>query len=157
MTVLRSISLRQCALLTEAAFFLPIAAAAIAFLPFTTVARLASGRVRGPAKDPDQLRVRELGQTVSAVARRLPFRAKCFECGLAVQWMLRRRRIVSTLFYGAGLTSDNELSAHVWVRAGELDVVGCGNASDFAILARFPEPDRPAVPSSGRSRPPLIR
>jgi len=157
LAALRRLSTRQWLLLIESTLFLMVAAAVIAFLPFLFAARQASGRVRRPLRDPDSQRVREIGRIIEAVARRLPFRAKCFESGLAAQWMLRRRGIAATLFYGASLKPDGALSAHVWVRAGEIDVVGCTNASDFAVLARFPEPDQPAAPSSGSKRPPLIR
>ena len=61
----------------------------------------------------------------------------CFEEGMAAHWMLRRRKITSALYYGAA-TIDGELKAHVWVRSGELDVIGCENAADYALLARFP-------------------
>ena len=50
--------------------------------------------------------------------------------------MLARRGFPVTLFYGAAMT-DGELKAHVWVRSDELDVMGCENASNFAILSQF--------------------
>jgi len=50
--------------------------------------------------------------------------------------MLSRRGRPVSLFYGAALL-DGELKAHVWVRSGEFDVIGCENASDFAILSQF--------------------
>ena len=52
---------------------------------------------------------------------------------------LRRRGVDSTMFYGvAPATQDKPLSAHVWVRCGELDVLGTELASSFALLATFP-------------------
>lgn len=153
LAILRALSWRQRALLVEAALFLTAAAAAIACLPFARVARLASGRPTGLATEPDSRRVAAIRWAVEGVARRLPFRAKCFECGLAAQWMLQRRGIAATLFYGATLGT-GDLTAHVWVRAGGLDVVGCDNATDFAVLARFP-PE--AVKAPQPSRPPSIR
>lgn len=154
---MRRLSARQWLVLIEATSFLTVAAMAIAFLSFSTIARGARGGGRQPVAKLDGERIRELGWIVEAVARRLPFRAKCFESGLAAQWMLRRRGVAATLFYGAALQPDGALAAHVWVRAGEIDVVGCTTASDFALIARFPETDQPAPPSSGSKRPPLIR
>jgi hypothetical protein len=75
---------------------------------------------------------------VTACARRVPWRAKCFEQGLAAQWMLGRRRIFSTLHYGVAQGEDRGLIAHVWLSSGSLDVVGCENKDDFSELARFP-------------------
>jgi hypothetical protein len=31
------------------------------------------------------------------------------------------------------------LKAHVWIKSGPLDVVGCEIADDYALLARFPD------------------
>jgi hypothetical protein len=76
-------------------------------------------------------------RAIRAWSRRLPWRTMCFEEGMAAHWMLRRRKITSALYYGAA-TIDGELKAHVWVRSGELDVIGCENAADYALLARFP-------------------
>lgn len=157
LNTLRRLSARQWGVLIEAVLYLSVSAVAIAFLPFASLARLASRHGGQRMIDPDQQRVVEIGRIVSSVARYLPFRAKCFECGLAAQWMLRRRGIASTLFYGAALETDGKLAAHVWVRASDLDVVGCANAADYALLARFPaEPDQPATSPIESNRPPFI-
>ena len=71
--------------------------------------------------------------------RRLPLPPKCFARGLAAVWMLRRRNLRADTFYGAA-TIDGRLKAHVWVRSGGLDVVGCEIADEYALLARFPAP-----------------
>lgn len=130
--------MREWGLLVEAGLLLTFAAAAIGFLPFTRVAGLASGRGTPLAGLGDAETIRELRWAVEAVARRLPFRAKCFERGLAAQWMLRRRGVASNLFYGIARNADGELSAHVWVRTGTIDVIGCENSRDFAEVAKFP-------------------
>jgi hypothetical protein len=85
---------------------------------------------------------------IAAWSRRLPWRTMCFEQGLAAHWMLRRRGLASTLYYGAA-TIDGELKAHVWVKSGERDVVGCEIADDYALLARFP--DEPPVSAGSHS------
>jgi hypothetical protein len=113
------------------------ASVAIRVLP---VRRLASmlrqpppGRETAP---PEEITV--MCRAIRAWSRRLPWRTMCFEQGLAAHWMLRQRGFDSTLYYGAA-TIEGVLKAHVWVRSGDLDVVGCEEANDFALLARFPE------------------
>jgi hypothetical protein len=68
----------------------------------------------------------------------VPWRALCFEQGLAAQFMLRRQGIPSVLYYGAAQGDRGELLTHVWVCDGDLDVVGGEIAHRFAILATFP-------------------
>ncbi len=128
-------------LVPEAIFALGVAAFAIAFLP---IRRIAARAARRPAATPmgeaEQARlVAQIGRVVIGCARRAPWRAKCFEQGLAAQWMLRRRRIAATLHYGVAKREDRGLTAHVWVRAGARDVIGCEKSGDFTELARFPD------------------
>jgi hypothetical protein len=127
-------------LLLEAALWLAAAGLAIAVLPFRHVGRLAAFPVRGP-EPPQQKRLIDacrIRWALLACSRRVPWRTMCFEQGLAAQFMLRRRGIPSILYYGAASDDQRGLSAHVWVRDGDLDVVGCEIASRYAMLATFP-------------------
>ena len=127
-------------LVVEAMFMLILASAAITLLPFRSVGRLASVRTREAELQPeDRARViKRVRWAVIACARRLPWRAMCFEQGFAAQRMLRRRGIASVLYFGASPDDQKGLAAHVWVRDGDIDVVGCDLAPQFALLARFP-------------------
>ena len=131
---------RDCLLLVEAVLWLAVAGITIAVLPFRRVGLLAARPIR-PMKLPCQVRaskVRRIRWAIIAAATRVPWRALCFQQGLAAQFMLRRRGIPSVLYYGAAQDDRNGLYAHVWVRDGDLDVVGGEIASRFAILATFP-------------------
>ncbi len=112
------------------------ASAAIRMVPFRNL----SGRIgRKTATRPSSAaEVAVLRRAVGAWSRRLPWRTMCFEEGLTAHWMLRRRGLQSTLYYGAA-TIDGVLKAHVWVRSSEMDVIGCENAGDYALLASFPD------------------
>jgi hypothetical protein len=119
---------------------LAIAGFAIAVLPFRNIGILA-GRSIPPLKIRRQThlnRVRRIRWAISASAARVPWRALCFQQGLAAQLMLRRRGIPSVLYYGAAQDDRDGLSAHVWVRDGDVDVIGGEIADRFTILATFP-------------------
>jgi hypothetical protein len=130
-------------LLIDALLWLTLARMAIIVLPFRHIGRLASRPVRGrkPSKQSRTAPSRRIRWAVVACARRVPWRAMCFEQGLAAHLMLRRRGVPSVLYYGAAPDHFKGLSAHVWVRDGEVDVVGCEVASRFALLATFPPQD----------------
>ena len=136
----RRLSWAERRLLPEAVLALAVSALMVALLPFRRVA--ASVRpLREPAADQEAeaLLARRVAWAVAASARRVPWRAKCLEQGIAAHWMLRRRRVGATLHYGVA-QRPHGLLAHAWVRAGAIDVVGCENAGDFTELARFPGP-----------------
>lgn len=135
-----SLSSAERRLVLEATLALGAAAFAIAVFPFRRIAAAAARRVADSsicAEDHARY-VTHVRWAVTACALRVPWRAKCFEQGLAAQWMLSRRQVPSTLHYGVAKGEGQQLVAHVWLRSGELDVVGCENEGGLAELARFP-------------------
>lgn len=128
---------RDAPLLAEALATLGWASAAIARMPFQRVASMANDRVR-PGSRTQGADIDRVEQAVQAWARRVPWRTVCFQKGLAVHIMLRRRGIASRMHYGVRQTPAEGLGAHVWVRVGDRDVVGGEEAARFACLAIYP-------------------
>jgi Transglutaminase-like superfamily len=76
----------------------------------------------------------------------LALNAVCFPVSIATQTMLRRRRVSTTLYYGAATVTDTvtdtvadlgKLTAHVWLQDGAEGIVGHEDISQFQILARY--------------------
>ena len=129
----------------EALGWVTLASLAIAVLPFPRIAAIASWKMLQDSPDAGEL-VSRVRWAVGAVSMRVPWRAVCFQQGLAAHLMLRRHGVDSVLYYGAAHNPDTTLAAHVWVRAGDHDVVGCEEAPRYALLATFPG-DRPRAVS----------
>ena len=126
-------------LLLEAILWLGIAGIAITLLPFSYIGRLASRSIRQPLPRGARLeKIRRVRWAITTAAAQVPWRALCFQQGLAAQLMLRLRGIPSVLYYGAAQDNRSGLYAHVWVRDGDVDIIGGEIASNFAILATFP-------------------
>lgn len=126
-------------LFAEALAALALASLAIALLPFRRVAAAAS-RPGRRARRADAETVRRVRGAVQGWGRRVPWKAVCFQRGLALHWMLRRRGIRSVLLYGARRQGEG-LAAHVWVDVDGRTVIGGEEAANFACLARFPPED----------------
>lgn len=127
------LSLSNMLLLAEALLALAIASLAIRLLPFRrVVARAARPPARTAAGPVD---VALLRRAVEAWARRVPWRAVCFQSALALQSMLRRRGIASAMHYG--IRRDGDLEAHVWLSVGDEVVIGGSAAEGFAEVATF--------------------
>jgi hypothetical protein len=75
--------------------------------------------------------------SIDAVVRHAPLTFVCFPRSLAAYFMLRRRHIVSKLFYGVAREAD-QLTAHTWVKVGDCTVVGGEVESQFTVLHTFP-------------------
>ena len=122
-------------LLAEAGAAILKATLAIRLRPFRAIAeRLDEPLADRPAADVET--AYWIRRSVLAWGRRLPWRAKCFEQGLAAAWMLRRRGLAYSLHYGAS-SGHSDLAAHVWVTSGATPVVGCENRGAFSLLATF--------------------
>lgn len=146
----RQLRPREGVRLAEAFAALSFASAAVSALPFRRVTRLASRSRRLRTEDPakETQTAAAVRRAVEAWARRVPWKAVCFQIGLAVHLMLRRRGIPSILHYGVGRKEEDDLAAHVWVTLRGEIVVGEYEAANFACVATFP-PDEPA-PKRGK-------
>lgn len=111
-----------------------LASIAIRLMPFPRLARGMAATSRALPPAPASV-IASLRRAIEAWARRLPWRTLCFEQGLTAHWLLGRAGYASTLFYGAAM--GDRLHAHVWVRSGPLDVIGCEDVDKFAILSHF--------------------
>ena len=123
------------ALLMEAGIAIFKASLAIRLKPFRLIAEgLDNPGMSQPHADAES--AYWIRRAVLAWGRRLPWRAKCFEQGLAAAWMLRSRGLAYSVHYGAS-KGDLSLAAHVWVTSGATPVVGCENRDAFSLLATF--------------------
>lgn len=131
---------RRCAhfaLIAEALAALAVASVLIRLFSFNRIAALAAQSPRRDAQIP-VAKADSIGWAVAGWARRVPWHAMCFQQGLAAQLMLRRRGYQVALYYGARRDSNDQLVAHVWVRSGQIDVVGCEGSEAYGLLAVFP-------------------
>jgi hypothetical protein len=127
----------------EAVISLAIARLIVVFVPFRRVPRLTARPFPSKSHSASDLgqAIGRVRWAVTATSGRVPWRALCFEQGLAAHLMLRSRGIASILYCGAAPDKERGLIAHVWLRAGGIDVVGGELAARFAELAAFPPAD----------------
>jgi hypothetical protein len=146
---LRRLSWQDRLLLLESVVYLAIAGFAIRALPFRFIGRLAE-RPNGGMELPRHIRlttVRRVRWAISQATARVPWQTMCFQQGLAAQLMLRRRGLPSVLYYGAAQHEPIGLHTHVWVRVGDIDVIGTESVDRFAVLATFPSQPGNAIKS----------
>jgi Transglutaminase-like superfamily len=129
-------------LLVEALLMLCLASVMIAVMPFRSVARSAARRGMQSFAPASVGEAQLIARAIQAWGARVPWRAVCFQQGLAAQLMLRRRKRAATLYYGAAHGENDELVAHVWVKSGPVEVIGCEIAADYRLLTTFPELSR---------------
>jgi hypothetical protein len=130
--------------LAEAFVSLAAASIAIKMLPFRRTVELMGLRPANfGANQADRNRiVAQCRWAVRSWADRVPWRAVCFQRGLALHMMLRRRGIPSVLHYGVAQNLEEGLRAHVWLSVDGKPMLGGEEARDFTCVATFPAQDR---------------
>lgn len=124
-------ALRHADVLAEAGMALVLATLAIRLLSFAHVLRLAGWRGQAGSSSLDAARCARWA--VDRLADAAPWRAVCFQRGLALHWMLRRRGLPSLLHYGVGREKDG-VSAHVWVSLDGAILIGGEEAAKHPCL-----------------------
>jgi hypothetical protein len=128
--------------LIEALAWLGIARFAVGALPFHWIASYLGHRQReSPAMaDPGQQeRVRRIGRAVVTMSRHTPWESQCLVQAIAAKMMLRRRGVPSTLYLGVTKDDATGLSAHAWVRSGDVVLTGAAGRERFTVIATFAE------------------
>jgi len=129
-------------LLLEAFALLGIARLLVLTVPFRWLAislgkpTAESGNRSVPA---DLARARLIGQAVRSAANSTPWESVCLPQAVAAQWMLKRRRIAATLYLGVAKDEGKpeKLSAHAWLRCGDLILTGAAGHRQFTVVASF--------------------
>jgi Transglutaminase-like superfamily len=126
-------------LLAEAALWLLLSRAAVAVLPFKTLARLMGRPVASASLEADPATVRaarRVAWAIQAAAFRIPIRLNCLPRSLGAKVMLRLRGVPSVLHLGARL-EERGMQAHAWLMAGGMAVTGGEEAGAFRKIAAF--------------------
>lgn len=76
---------------------------------------------------------------VQSVAKHVPFGFVCLPQAIAAKWMLRRRRLASTLYLGLARPEEAKFSAHAWLRAGDRILTGRTESLTHSPIATFAE------------------
>jgi len=101
----------------------------------------------------EQLRyARSVGRAIDKAAPRTPTNSNCYPQALTAWWLLHRKRIPTTFYYGAAFDEDGTaLEAHVWLRCGPLVVTGGRQRRRFAPLTWFAD-QTSALGTTGRPK-----
>jgi hypothetical protein len=126
----------------EAFFSLSLAKFYNIVLPFRWYARSLGKRHSEGLFKPETKDVRRLIQlrrSVRRVARHLPWHTKCLDQAMAVQWMLSRRRLTTTMYFGVRKSEEmgKFIDAHAWVRCGDVYVIGYQPDIEYTVVGSY--------------------
>jgi hypothetical protein len=129
-------------LLVEAFFLLGVARLVLLIMPFKWLA-VTLGRYMEETgtemKPADACYARIIGRAVCSAANYTPWKSVCLPQAVAAQWMLKRRHIAGTLYLGVAKneTPQLKITAHAWLRCGNLILTGREGHRRFTVVAKF--------------------
>lgn len=134
---------RERLLFLEALLALVWARLLVRFVPFQYLApRLGQRDVSSSATltPADRAQAIRVSWAVQAAARNIPLGFVCLPQAIAAKWMLRHRRIPSTLYLGIPRKGGQAaMVPHAWLRAGEKIVTGEGPAAEHVAILTLGE------------------
>jgi hypothetical protein len=130
-------STKEYFLFIEASVLLGISKLMILFFPFKSIAsKIGLPQTETSYSNPIESKVLAIQIAVIRGAKYICFSSKCYDQALATTFMLKRRGISSTIYFGLNKV-DGQLAAHAWVRCGQLIVSGMGGHEKFTPVAWF--------------------
>lgn len=136
----RALSMTERNLLVEATFALGGARLALICVPFRRIAAwlgcLGIESSTSVSSFHDAM-AKQVGWAIETMSRHLPWQCRCLAQALAAWWMLNRRGITGTIYFGVANAPAKPFSAHAWMRCGSRVVTGGNNRERFRVLACF--------------------
>jgi hypothetical protein len=121
----------------EAWIFLNLSKLMILFFSFKKIAvRIGVPQYETDFKDQSTGAVDEIQIAVMRGSKYVFFASNCYDKALTSTFMLKRRNIPSTIYFGVNMF-ENKLTAHAWVRCGTLIVSGKKGHQKYTPIAWF--------------------
>jgi hypothetical protein len=121
----------------EAYFYLSFAKILVLFFPFKKIAALIGrSQVESSMQVIENKILNDIEISISRAVKYALFTSKCYDQALATTFMLKRRKISSTLYFGLH-KEEQQLMAHAWVRSGNKIISGKLGYERFTPLAWF--------------------
>ena len=77
-----------------------------------------------------------ISREVNHAADQTPWKSECMVRALTAQYLLHRKNIASTLYFGVKADEQGKMTAHAWIRCGEYYVTG-GNGEGYAVVGKY--------------------
>ena len=81
--------------------------------------------------------VEQIAKAIRRTVRYTPWNVTCFAKAIAAKYLLKRQGLQSTLYLGVAKENDNKLTAHAWLRCGNIIVTGKEEMERFTAVAYF--------------------
>lgn len=127
-------------LFLEAFFFLTISRILILIYTFKKIAKKLGEPMNESSFDEKEgfiVKSVLIGKMVKKASAYSPMRSLCFEQALAAKFMLKRRSIPCTIYFGVSKDVSEKIKAHAWTRVGNKFVTGGKGKEGFQVISTY--------------------
>ncbi|MFT7381014.1 MAG: hypothetical protein ACI9Z3_000894 [Roseivirga sp.] len=78
-----------------------------------------------------------LSSGIEAVSKYTFWKSNCFAQVLCAHWILKRKNIPHTIYFGLLKEDTIQMKAHAWLRAGNKIVTGRKGHKDYTVVGKF--------------------
>lgn len=137
----------------EAFILLHISKFIILFFPFKKIAtRIGKLKTETAHEKIFSEKIQQVEQAINRASRFTIHDSKCYDKALTAKYMLNRRNLSATLYFGLAKENGSSLSAHAWVRCGTRIVTGKAGMGNYTAIACFADyPTHYSHPSTHNS------
>ena len=129
--------LKEVLVFGEAWFLLHLSKLFIIIFSFRSIAsRLGQLQFETCSQEVEEKYWLDVEVAINRASRFTLHKSKCYDQALTGKRMLKRRGVLSTLYFGLSKAEDG-LSAHAWVRVGNRTIAGRAGVSQFTPVAWF--------------------
>jgi len=91
-----------------------------------------------PESDPTQYTVLvRIASSIEAVSKYTFWKSNCFAQALCAHWILKRKKISHTVYFGLQKDKATTMKAHAWLRVGDKIVTGRKGHEAYTVLGKF--------------------
>ena len=138
---MKTISLIDYVNFMEAWILLHISKLFILFMPFKKIAgKIGKLQVESSKFPINSAKINDVEHAIRRASRFSLHKSKCYDHALTGKFMLKRRNLSATIYFGLAKDAQNGLSAHAWVRCGNRIVTGKKGMENFTVIAAFGDP-----------------
>ncbi len=81
--------------------------------------------------------IRDIARAVNRCSRHAPWKTKCLVDAVTAKLLLRWHGISSTMFLGVNKDEEKNLTAHAWLKCGEIFITGKRGYHKFTVVSTF--------------------
>ena len=121
----RKLPFREKMLIGEALFYVYLAKVVSTILPFKYCVRLMSKELKNETSSDHEFLL-SLKDALLRTKIFIFWKNACLVQSIAAKWILNRRNIKSTMFFGFNFDEGTKFIAHAWVQADDIEIVAKG-------------------------------